>query len=348
MLAVLVSHTFGSIIQPWEHMFTVGPFVFFPMAIVTNGQHGVSLFFMLSGFVLALPYCLGRRTMQSAKDVYRYYVRRWNRIAPLYIVVSIAGLLIFPPTNKWVVFFLYATSGFIFTQEYFFPHENGILWLLGVEIWLSILLPFVLFFRSQRARVYLTIGSIVLALGVTYYCAYHVWLDPLTTGVPMRLCTFLLGVVLADRYAKKRTPIPASFLIGCVLLFFFFQMTSFSESILRISHINMPIRLAVYPSIIPGVSIGLFLCIDSLLYRAHTWLRAFLESWLLQMIGLMCYSMYVWHLMIFDAMQPMESALRFMTYLVVVGVVSWLSYAHIEFRSVRDIRMLFPVKGSGR
>jgi len=94
------------------------------------------------------------------------------------------------------------------------------------------------------------------------------------------------------------------------------------------------------------VSISAFLIIDGLLRAPRGWVHRALEAWWLQMIGLMCYSIYAWHLLLLDRMGSMKDVSHVALFIISLTVVSWLSYAHIEFRRVRDVRLLFPAKKS--
>src|SRR5580700_65219 len=53
---------------------------------LTNGWTGVNLFFVLSGFVLFLPYAQHRRSMATLGDRLRFYRRRAWRLLPLFYV----------------------------------------------------------------------------------------------------------------------------------------------------------------------------------------------------------------------------------------------------------------------
>ena len=61
--------------------------------LVRNAALGVDVFFVLSGFVLYLPYRAGSRQFLSRADVKTFYKHRANRLLPLYFIVVLIGLI---------------------------------------------------------------------------------------------------------------------------------------------------------------------------------------------------------------------------------------------------------------
>lgn len=64
----------------------------------------------------------------------------------------------------------------------------------------------------------------------------------------------------------------------------------------------------------------------------------------IQLIGMMCYSIYMWHVLIIGKTAPRAGAYHFFIFLLSIASVSWLSYRHVEFGKVRSIRSLLPEK----
>src|SRR6478672_4858378 len=55
--------------------------------IFSRGSVGVLVFFMVSGFVLALPFIRTQRSGQEPVPLRRYFLRRITRIEPPYLIV---------------------------------------------------------------------------------------------------------------------------------------------------------------------------------------------------------------------------------------------------------------------
>jgi peptidoglycan/LPS O-acetylase OafA/YrhL len=74
------------------------------------------------------------------------------------------------------------------------------------------------------------------------------------------------------------------------------------------------------------------------------------HMWWLQLVGMMCYSLYVWHVDVQSKflyekdVHPVEVFFSplFPAYLVAIGTLGWLSYRYIEFRNERDVSKLLP------
>lgn len=117
-----------------------------------QGAIGMSLFFMLSGFVLAYRYADGRSTLKD------YLINRFARIYPIYVVAALVTLpwigidfvnTSLADTLKWIgQLALLVFSNIFLIQAWFlqyFSHWNdGGSWSISVEAFCYILLPFFL------------------------------------------------------------------------------------------------------------------------------------------------------------------------------------------------------------
>lgn len=116
-------------------------------AVMLKGSFGVSIFFVLSGMLLSVPFWRAYLTGALRPGIGHYARRRAARIAPGYwvsLIVSFAvGLLIFPdaPQVVWrLIAGLTFTSGFHWMT--FFPTEsNGPLWSISFEVFSYVLMP---------------------------------------------------------------------------------------------------------------------------------------------------------------------------------------------------------------
>src|SRR5262245_44134810 len=155
-------------------------------AFVDAGHTGVSLFFVLSGFLLSLPF-LVEAAGGKAVSRRQYFVRRALRILPLYWTAVLVGSLIVTlrvapalgaapvmQANPWVqavgivpfLLFLSATPYMFFVNSVTWrvanldPYRTG-WWSLGTEVQFYCALPFLpLFLRSRRGRWF---GLVLLA-----------------------------------------------------------------------------------------------------------------------------------------------------------------------------------------
>jgi len=103
--------------------------------IFNSGWSGVSLFFVLSGFLLFLPYAkalLGDAQLPAART---FYLRRVLRIMPAYYVSLVLLILILNPEflqlDHLLNLGLFVT--FLMDAPLTYQHINGPFWTLAVE-----------------------------------------------------------------------------------------------------------------------------------------------------------------------------------------------------------------------
>jgi peptidoglycan/LPS O-acetylase OafA/YrhL len=173
-------------------------------SVLWAGGFGVSLFFVISGFVLALPFAEHHLLNGKKPAIKAYLLRRLTRLEPPFIT----NLLI-----QSVVLYLYyrwnvgeALRHFIATM--FYVHNqvygelsiiNGVTWSLEIEVQFYLLVPLlaqVFSIRNTVAR-RMTLAAVILAIGILNdafapnVSRYH-W------SLAYTLHYFLAGFFLAD------------------------------------------------------------------------------------------------------------------------------------------------------
>ena len=255
---------------------------------LAEGRRGVSLFFVISGFVLGLPFLraglAGRKVSTRA-----YFLRRLTRLEPPY-VLSLALIMI------GEMLFLGKSAGsllphFVFGAPYLNTliygdrsPINSVAWSLEVEVQFYILMPLiaVLLVRALSKRRAILVAGIVLSLLLQTQSFSHSirWSESVTGSFH----AFLAGVLIADLYLRDGwDDAPGSkawdlaFLLGLVTFVF---MPLFTPLLLH------PVTvLAACTLLMVGALRG---------ERA----RAVLRRPLVWTIGGMCYSIYLLHLQI--------------------------------------------------
>src|SRR6202008_4846185 len=64
------------------------------VAVLLEGGHGVSFFFMISGFILALPFIKEKMTVGSPVSLKKYYLRRLTRLEPPYLAALLIAVVL--------------------------------------------------------------------------------------------------------------------------------------------------------------------------------------------------------------------------------------------------------------
>ena len=151
-------------------------------AILIAGNCGVSIFFVLSGFLLAEPFWRAYLADEGMPSLKVFWIRRFARIAPAFWInltfCFILSLFLFPSAPLIVVRYLaglFFVAGF--SYQTFFPVElNGPLWSIGFEVisyGLLALFSWLWFKKAKKRsapRAFFFWG-LVLLLALAFHCA---------------------------------------------------------------------------------------------------------------------------------------------------------------------------------
>ncbi|GCE17831.1 hypothetical protein KDK_16310 [Dictyobacter kobayashii] len=116
----------------------------FASALATFGGSGVTLFFVLSGFLLFLPYARALLFQASWPSARQFYLKRAVRIIPAYYVALFLIVLIFQQKylqpDRWKQLSLFLVF-FMDSSRATFRQLNGPFWTLAIEWQFYMLLP---------------------------------------------------------------------------------------------------------------------------------------------------------------------------------------------------------------
>ena len=251
--------------------------------LILQGWFGVQLFFIISGFILSVPFAEQRMLGKSAVPLKKYFLRRLTRLEPPYIInLVILGSLLVIFNGKS----LGELVGHFFVSM-FYVHNlayqaqstiNHVAWTLEIEVQFYVLAPLlclVFAIRDKRLRRGV-VAAAILASAAQSYFAFDGFINMTLLG---QIRFFLLGFLLADVYLVewRSSPgktwqwdvaglaawaaIPASFFDARTMCF-----------------VMPPALLVAYMSAFRGRLIN----------------RFFTSSWIV-VIGGMCYTIYLYH-----------------------------------------------------
>ena len=300
---------FNQIVQLDFHIGPVGIY-----RLLANGNHAVSLFFSLSGFLLSLPFWKAIESGRPLPGMKRYILRRIGRILPAYyvaltILILLGGLWRIPGAGIDIL--LHYTFLFNYTEFSIFS-INPPFWTLAVEVQFYILLP--VFFLLVRRITHRNILWAIVFVGAGAY-AMHYWLitsithivpwpyNPLLTwirpygavlshSILANLPHFLIGVAMgrlslyisqfhtADRRKKYAYEITFWFCLAGTL-------------ILLGTGWNVKVSLPYGPYGLPVVP----LLLAAMIFTAPLTnvARRFLDGLLLRKLGAISYGFYIYH-----------------------------------------------------
>ncbi len=141
----------------WRHLDHIhdvpGMLTYFAAALGYAGDSGVILFFLLSGFLLFLPYAKALLFESPWPSLRRFYLRRIFRILPGYYVALFLLLVINHPkfldASHWYNLWLFLT----FRMDHALSGQvDGSFWTLAIEFQFYLLLPIIAWLFSLIVR----------------------------------------------------------------------------------------------------------------------------------------------------------------------------------------------------
>ena len=118
------------------------------LRVLINGELGVAIFFVLSGYLLAMPFWRAYHSNLKMPDLKIYFLRRIARIAPeFYVCVILTALLGNAVSGKWDLIQIGSLLTFTspFLPAMYAPSFNIALWSIGIEMQFYFLLPLVMY-----------------------------------------------------------------------------------------------------------------------------------------------------------------------------------------------------------
>lgn len=314
---------------------------------LVNGDRGVELFFVLSGFILCLPFA--HHYINNGKKVLlkKYYLRRVTRLEPPYFIAMTAIFLLSVGMNikpfsvllpSWLASLIYSHS-IIYHHT---PLITVVAWSLEIEIQFYLLAP-LLFSLLKLGK--LTRRAILFATIPVLIClqnAYH----PTFASIYGFGQYFLTGILLADFYVS-----------GTAGYFFNKKWMAAVGILLLVAIIYLPIKndllsseMIFYLRLCFPFLLGLFYYIvlkNDLVKRVFSYQ-------FIPIIGGMCYSIYLLHYTIISIFGRYTLKLRITDYylpnlvlqIVLLGIpvlaLSSVFYYYIErpFMSSKWLDML--------
>jgi peptidoglycan/LPS O-acetylase OafA/YrhL len=348
-------------------------FEYTPLSIVVNHgwyylSTGVHLFFVLSGFLLFLPYARALLDGKPLPSARRFYRRRALRILPAYWV-CLAITVALKYVVKGAPFSLGDVLSHIFLINDSFPQYNrdfnGPFWTLAVEAQFYLLLPLmalVIAFVCRRSRSPWRIAggiALVLALALLVRLIDIGIVAALPANADVTRSTAGIVVLVTMGMQGKYLEV---FAIGmlCALLYILASERRLlsAERVRRLGYLALALAVAGIALAVPGVDLagkmivpGAPFGLDYVLYPllvgvgfgglllailwGGRWIRAPFASGPMRFIGLMSYSLYLWHLPVIHGDVPLFADRPLILVIPGAFLVAYLSYQLVERRFLK-------------
>ena len=326
--------------------------------LVRNGYLGVDLFFLVTGFLLTLPWFRHAEESRAPPSAREFYRRRALRILPAYYVQLLLLFFVFLPLllgwSFWKAHPAFTLDNFgahLFLLHYTTPYTsaslgiNGALWTLTLEAQYYLLLPLL---APLLVRAPLRTAGVLAAIALAWRWLAQHDLDTLVgiesaigarwqipeatirhlvgTQLPAYLAHFAAGILAGRAWMKwlgdrvDRTAAIAWFVAALVALALLYRIHAPGGVILgEFTWFLIPVCLGV--AMLALVSRGLPLS------------RILLANPPLAFVGRISYSVYLYHLpllLLWNRFAPPLGWLSFPAFLALTLLAGWASYHFVE------------------
>jgi peptidoglycan/LPS O-acetylase OafA/YrhL len=252
---------------------------------ISHGSRGVQLFFLISGFILGMPFAAHLLGDRTPVQLSQYFLRRVTRLEPPYIVAILIRLpLLVLLMHKPLRFVLaHGLASLLYVHSLVYGYMSTINppgWSLEVEIQFYCMAPLfaLVYFRLRPAWLRRCLGLLFLLLAGVVQT--HFFPEAETTRFTLSIVNYVQyffgGFLLCDLYLTDWDKIPTHWLwdVSSIVLWAWIFLADG-----RIVHVVLPVAaLAAYVGAFKGLI-----------------LPRFFRTVLVSAIGGMCYSIYLTH-----------------------------------------------------
>ena len=323
--------------------------------LLRPGYLGVAAFFVLSGFLLSMPYWRAFHAGEKTPGFRKYLWNRLSRIVPeFYVCVLVMALIVGAFSTKWGV--IQIVSCLTFTNSLlpptYMPTWNAPLWSIGIEMLFYLMLPVVAFgiFRLRSrisVRIFLITLMGLIAVGqwlllqaapqietaIGNISLFSAGSSSTVKNAVVLFAHFLIGMLAADIYLSQPIQsttkrfnrydalvIAAASIIGVSLL------TQTSLPGLAHMHYQWP----TFPVLIGVLLVSL---------PKSAWCGRWIESRFMTTTATLSYGFYIWHIPILTGLKHLwptttDGLIMFLPAFVLVALLSTYTAAWLSYRLV--------------
>jgi peptidoglycan/LPS O-acetylase OafA/YrhL len=299
--------------------------------ILFNGELGVLIFFVLSGFLIT-TLCIKEKVVSGDISLRSFYIRRVLRIFPvayLFLAVLIALNLIFKLNIGYINILgaaLYLMNFSSYFRRYNFAYQTGHFWSLAVEEQFYLIFPIILK-KNQNAFLVVLLGIIFLLPLLITLQYFHLfpsgWIFVAFTHYLIKFQAIAVGClfsILVFKYSAYINIASSTRLILNVLAFGLILFVRY-DNFFSVGNIFAGLLISflagyiIVSNIVPGTD---------LFYKI-------LNTKFLKTTGVLSYSIYIWQqLFTYNDKRLPAFMVTFPTNIICLVIVSCLSYYFYE------------------
>ena len=299
---VVLFHLNGFVASYAPIAFSVTPKYDTLSRLLVHGHYGVQFFFIISGFILALPFASHYLNKTKRVDLAGYYTRRLTRLEPPYLLslIIICAFIVAVKGVELQTLLPHFGAGLIYVHNIIYGtgnRINGVAWSLEVEVQFYLLVPLLTKLFGVRSRI--RRRATIIALGAAAIIFQWLFVQGTEGALALSIFNFLqfflVGFLLADLYLSEWRDSRSRHwywdvvaVLGCLSLPFIWS------HVLSIRLLFPVVAFIVYCAAFRGVVTHRIL--------GNRWLAT---------IGGMCYSIYLLHYPIINFAYSRSKALVF-------------------------------------
>jgi peptidoglycan/LPS O-acetylase OafA/YrhL len=300
---------------------------------IFNGNRGVSVFFVISGFLIT-SLLLQEEQSRGRISLRDFYMRRAFRILPPFWVF-LAGVVLFWKLGVFETDWRNVGIAFAFLRDYVRGDWwTGHCWSLSVEEQFYLLWPATLVLTGRRKSLWIALGLILLAPAIRVLSHFLVTrrMGPIANDMfHMRMDSLMFGCALAmvhnnaafEKFAKRILSLPGLLVALCFFLFVSGYLNQRFQS------------YYMFPFGYTFESIAISYLLLYFVRRPKSIGGVILNSPLLVHIGLISYSLYLWQQLFLTDLLSSSVLGKFPLNLIFAFGAAELSWIFIEQPALR-------------